>query len=224
MGMNQSDSSTTAFYTLDGCVSENLDETFQALLEVRKGNNQLWQNLVAREGIYTRLRDQGLEDIENRDEIPWDDATLLFTSVRMLNRDSTPIMLGENKNRERFGRFPHPTGSSLQYILDNIVAIPSQSEGLYSDLVDHLQYLTERCSEMNTGHKEFQEGKAGLIILGYITLEEVKSLRSMLLGTGWMVSREEPLDGGVRDAVRHLNALLMAAERRSAGLIHRQHQ
>lgn len=224
MGMNQSDSSTTAFYTLDGCVSENLDETFQALLEVRKGNNQFWQNLVAREGIYTRLRDQGLEDIENRDEIPWDDATLLFTSVRMLNRDSTPIMLGENKNRERFGRFPHHTGSSLQYILDNIVPIPSQSEGLYSDLVDHLQYLTERCSEMNTGHKEFQEGKAGLIILGYITLEEVKSLRSMLLGTGWMVSREEPLDGGVRDAVRHLNALLMAAERRSAGLIHRQHQ
>ena len=224
MGMNQSDSSTTAFYTLDGCVSENLDETFQALLEVRKGNNQFWQNLVAREGIYTRLRDQGLEDIENRDEIPWDDATLLFTSVRMLNRDSTPIMLGENKNRERFGRFPHPTGSSLQYILANIVPIPSQSEGLYSDLVDHLQYLTERCSEMNIGHKEFQEGKAGLIILGYITLEEVKSLRSMLLGTGWMVSREEPLDGGVRDAVRHLNALLMAAERRSAGLIHRQHQ
>jgi hypothetical protein len=77
---------------------------------------------------------------------------------------------------------------------------------------------------MNTGHKEFREGKAGLIILGYLTFEEVKSLRSMLLGSGWMVSREEPLDGGVRDAVRHLNALLMAAERRGAGLIHRQHE
>jgi hypothetical protein len=142
----------------------------------------------------------------------------------MLNRDSTPIMLGENKNRERFGRFPHHTGSSLHYILDHIVSIPSQSQGLYSDLVEHLEYLTQRCSEMNTGHKEFQEGKAGLIILGYLTFEEVKSLRSMLLGSGWMVSREEPLDGGVRDAVRHLNALLMAAERRGAGLIHRQHQ
>jgi hypothetical protein len=46
----------------------------------------------------------------------------------------------------------------------------------------------------------------------------------MLLGSGWMVSREEPLDGGVREAVRHLNALLMAAERRGAGLIHRQHE
>tara|TARA_Y100000991_G_C21937720_1_gene333768 strand:- start:94 stop:762 length:669 start_codon:yes stop_codon:yes gene_type:complete len=222
--MNQSNSTTTAFYTLDGCVSENLDETFHALLEVRRGNNQLWENLASREGFNSRLREQGLEEIGNRSEIPWDDATLLFTSVRMLNRDSTPIMLGENKNRERFGRFPHHTGSSLQYILDNIVSIPNQSEGLYSELVEHLEYLTERCSEMNTGHKEFREGKAGLIILGYITLEEVKSLRSMLLGSGWMVSREEPLDGGVRDAVRHLNALLMAAERRSAGLIHRQHK
>jgi hypothetical protein len=222
--MNQSNSSTTAFYTLDGCVSENLDETFQALLEVRKGNSQLWERLVKRDGIASRLRAQGLDEMEDRLQISWDDATLLFTAVRMLNRDSTPIMLGENKNRERFGRFPHHTGSSLNYILDNIVSIPSQSKGLYSDLVEHLEYLTQRCSEMNTGHKEFREGKAGLIILGYLTFEEVKSLRSMLLGSGWMVSREEPLDGGVRDAVRHLNALLMAAERRGAGLIHRQHE
>ena len=222
--MNQSNSSTTAFYTLDGCISDNLDETFQALLEVRKGDTRLWNNLVKREGFSSRLKKQGLDEIDDRNEIKWDDATLWFTSVRMLNRDSTPIMLGENKNRERFGRFPHHTGSSLQYILENILSIPSQSEGLYSDLVEHLEYLTERCSEMNTGHNEFQEGKAGLMILGYITFEEVKSLRSMLLGSGWMVSREEPLDGGVREAVRHLNALLMAAERRGAGLIHRQHE
>ena len=224
MGMNQSNSSTTAFYTLDGCVSENIEDIFQALLEGKKGDNQLWSNLVKREGIASRLRNQGLDTFEDREQIPWDDATLLFTSVRMLNRDSTPIMLGENKNRERFGRFPHHTGSSLQYILENIVSIPSQSEELFTDLVEHIKYLTERCSEMNTGHREFHEGKAGLVILGYITHDEVKSLRSMLLGSGWMVSREEPLDGGVRDAVRHLNALLMAAERRGAGLIHRQHE
>ena len=222
--MNQSNSSTTAFYTLDGCISDNLEETFQALIEVREGDNRLWNKLVKRESFSSRLKEQGLDEIDDRNKIPWDDATLLFTSVRMLNRDSTPIMLGENKNRERFGRFPHHTGSSLQYILDNILSIPSQSEGLFSDLIEHLEYLTERCSEMNTGHKEFQEGKAGLMILGYITFEEVKSLRSMLLGSGWMVSREEPLDGGVREAVRHLNSLLMAAERRGAGLIHRQHE
>lgn len=222
--MNQSNSSTTAFYTLDGCVSENLDETFQALLEVRGGDNHLWNKLVNQEGFSLRLKQQGLDEIDDRNKITWDDATLWFTSVRMLNRDSTPIMLGENKNRERFGRFPHHTGSSLQYILDNILSIPSQAEELYHDLVEHLEYLTERCSEMNTGHNEFQSGKAGLMILGYLTFEEVKSLRSMLLGSGWMVSREEPLDGGVRDAVRHLNALLMAAERRGAGLIHRKHE
>ena len=222
--MNQSNSSTTAFYTLDGCVSKNLDETFQALLKVRQGDSKLWQELVKNEAFSSRLKQQGLDEIDDRNLITWDDATLWFTAVRMLNRDSTPIMLGENKNRERFGRFPHHSGSSLQYILDNILSVPSQSEGLYSDLVEHLEYLTERCSEMNTGHKEFQEGKAGLFILGYLNFEEVKALRSMLLGSGWMVSREEPLDGGVREAVRHLNALLMAAERRGAGLIHRQHE
>ena len=61
--MNQSNSSTTAFYTLDGCVSENLDETFQALLEVRKGNSQLWKQLVKRDGIASRLRAQGLDEM-----------------------------------------------------------------------------------------------------------------------------------------------------------------
>lgn len=66
--------------------------------------------------------------------------------------------------------------------------------------------------------------QAGVIILGYITLEEVESLRSMLLGTGWMVSLEEPLDARVRDAVRHLSALLLAAKRNSAGLIHQVHE
>jgi hypothetical protein len=46
----------------------------------------------------------------------------------------------------------------------------------------------------------------------------------MLLGTGWMVSLEEPLDARVRDAVRHLSALLLAAKRNSAGLIHQVHE
>jgi hypothetical protein len=66
-------------------------------------------------------------------------------------------------------------------------------------------------------------GQGGLNIVGFLTFEEVKTLRSTLLGSGWSVSRDEPIDGGVRDAIRHLNALLIAAERRGAGLIHRMH-
>ena len=59
--------------------------------------------------------------------------------------------------------------------------------------------------------------------MGVLTAEEVKTLRSTLLGGGWTVAKDEPIDGGVRDAIRHLNALLLAAERKDAGLIHRMH-
>ena len=88
--MNQSNSSTTAFYTLDGCVSQNLDETFQALLKVRQGDSKLWHELVKDEAFSLRLKQQGLDEINDRNMITWDDATLWFTIVRMLNRDSTP--------------------------------------------------------------------------------------------------------------------------------------
>ena len=83
--MNQSNSSTTAFYTLDGCVSENLDEIFQALLEVRNGDEIIWKRLLKKESFCSRLRSQGLDEFDDRTKIPWDDATLWFTSVRMLS-------------------------------------------------------------------------------------------------------------------------------------------
>ena len=78
--MNQSNSSTSAFYTLDGCVSQNLDETFQALLKVRQGDSKLWQELVKDEAFSSRLKQQGLDEIDDRNLITWDDATLWFTS------------------------------------------------------------------------------------------------------------------------------------------------
>ena len=59
--------------------------------------------------------------------------------------------------------------------------------------------------------------------MGFLTSEEVKTLRSSLLGGGWTVAKDEPIDGGIRDAMRHLSALLLAAERHGAGLIHRMH-
>ena len=34
-------------------------------------------------------------------------------------------MLGEDKNRERFGRFPHPTGSTIQYVRENVRSVAS---------------------------------------------------------------------------------------------------
>ena len=50
-------------------------------------------------------------------------------------------------------------------------------------------------------------------ILGFLDLSEVIELRRLLSGRNWSVASDEPLDGGVRDAIKHLLAMLRAAER-----------
>ena len=164
-----------------------------------------------------------MNQFESRNDIQWDDPTLLFTLTRMLDSDSIPIMLGEDKNRERFGRFPHATGSALQYIRENVRQVGPESNEMYDDLVMHLDYLLTRCFTDQVGDERFMDGQAGLNIMGFLSGDEVKILRTSLLGGGWTVARDEPIDGGVRDAIRHLSPLLLAAERNNAGLIHRKH-
>ena len=102
-------------------------------------------------------------------------------------------------------------------------SVASHSNELYEDLVTHLDYLLTRCNSDKVGDERYMDGKAGLNIMGFLTTEEVKTLRSSLLGGGWTVAKDEPIDGGIRDAMRHLNALLLAAEQHGAGLIHRMH-
>ena len=221
--MKQSQQSTTAFYTLDGCHSGLVSAVFDALVSNQQGSSDKWKIVCEHPRIKERFRTQGIDEFETRSLISWDDPTLLFTLTRMLDGDNLPIMLGEDKNRERFGRFPHPTGSTIRYVRENIRTVGSQSNELYDDLVTHLDYLLTRCNSANVGDERYMDGMAGLNIMGFLTSEEVKTLRSSLLGGGWTVAKDEPIDGGVRDAMRHLNALLLAAERHGAGLIHRMH-
>ena len=221
--MKNSHQSTTAFYTLDGCHSELVLDVFAALNHWENNSHKPWNDVCEHPRIQERFRTQGLEDYGERDGIQWDDPTILFTLTRMLDRDGLPIMLGEDKNRERFGRFPHHSGSAVQYVRENVRNVSSQTNDLYKDLTMHLDYLLTRCDSDAVGDQRYMRGKAGLNIMGFLTADEVKTLRSTLLGGGWSVAKDEPLDGGVRDAVRHLSALLLAAERNGAGLIHRMH-
>lgn len=214
---------TTAFYTLDGCHSILLSTVFSALIENREQPDNAWKSMCEHPKIQDRFKTQGVDNWESRDAITWDDPTVLFTLTRMLNDDGLPIMLGEDRNRERFGRFPHPTGSTIQYVRENVRNASSQTNDLFEDLVTHLDYLLIRCSASEVGDERYRQGRAGLCVMGFLTSEEVKTLRSTLLGGGWTVAKDEPIDGGVRDAIRHLNALLLAAERKDAGLIHRMH-
>ena len=221
--MKPNQQNTTAFYTLDGCHSGLILEVFNALISTQDDSSEEWQKLCQHPRIQERFRTQGIDEFDTRDLISWDDPTVLFTLTRMLNHDNLPIMLGEDKNRERFGRFPHPTGSTILYVRENVRNVATQSNELYDDLVTHLDYLLTRCNSENVGDERYLNGKAGLNIMGFLTAVEVKTLRSSLLGGGWTVAKDEPIDGGVRDAMRHLNALLLAAERHGAGLIHRMH-
>ena len=215
--------STTAFYTLDGCHSGLLSEVFGALVSAEHGSSDEWQSMCEHPRIQERFRTQGIDEYDSRSMIQWDDPTILFTLTRMLDQDNLPIMLGEDKNRDRLGRFPHPSGSTILYVRENVRSVASKSNELYDDLVTHLDYLLTRCNSEKVGDERYMDGKAGLNIMGFLTSEEVKTLRSSLLGGGWTVAKDEPIDGGIRDAMRHLNALLLAAERHGAGLIHRMH-
>ena len=222
--MKQRNSSTTAFYTLDGCHAVLVLDVFDALTSWIENSHTKWSSVCKHPRIQERFRTQGVDDYFLRDDIHWDDPTLLFTLTRMLDSDGLPIMLGEDKNRERFGRFPHPTGSALQYIRENVRHVGAQPSDLYEELVTHLDFLLARCNSNAVGDDRYKNGQAGLNIMGFLTADEVKTLRTTLLGGGWSVARDEPIDGGVRDAVRHLSALLLAAERNNSGLLHRMHE
>ena len=60
-------------------------------------------------------------------------------------------------------------------------------------------------------------------ILGFLNLAEVTELKRLISGRNWSVASDEPLDGGVRDAIKHLLAMLKAAERIDSGVIYRAH-
>ena len=66
-------------------------------------------------------------------------------------------------------------------------------------------------------------GFGRLEMRGWLTAEEVTSLRKALTSKCWMPSADEPLDGGCQDAAKHLVALLRAAEKRFCGVVFRVH-
>ena len=157
--MTSNNTSTTAFYTLDGCHANLVSEVFDALLLWNQNLPDAWKNIVEHSRIQERLKSQGIDLFKSRNDIQWDDPTLLFTLTRMLDSDSIPIMLGEDKNRERFGRFPHSTGSALQYIRENVRQVGPQSNEMYDHLVMHLDYLLTRCDTDQVGNERFMDGK-----------------------------------------------------------------
>jgi len=220
---------TTAFITLDAFDGQKALKVIDALENCRNDDYSKWHELITSDDVLrARLRVQGLETPEDRVSIIWDDATLLFVSCVEKNKSGQNYSLGDGRIRDRFGRFPWGDGSSLNYLLEFIrpplsnVAIVERID--CEEIVNLLKKLTSQCSDEVVGHSNYQLGNAGLDLRGFLDSEEVYTLRKGLAGRGWGVSSEEPLDGGVRDVVKHLSTILKAAERNGVGIVLRSHQ
>jgi hypothetical protein len=219
---------TTAFSTIDAFDGQKALKVIDALENCRIGDNSNWNALINSDDLLrAKLRVQGLDTPEDRASVNWDDATLLFVSCMEENKSGQKYSLGDGRIRDRFGRFPWGDGSSLNYLLEFIrppltnMAIVDRID--CEEIVDLLQKLTGQCSEEKVGHTNYQNGKSGLDIRGFLDSREVYTLRKGLAGRGWGVSSEEPLDGGVRDVVKHLSTILKAAERNGVGIVLRYH-
>jgi hypothetical protein len=207
--------STTPFYTLDAID----DEIFTLIVKSEKDED--WKDILQNNSVKDRLSSQGI-NAEGRNEISWDDATLLFTLGLKLDNNNIPIKLGDLKNRERFGRFPSSDGSALNYFSKYTKATHRDSNLVNRPTFDELMLLINKLNQ-GLENTSFTTGIGGLRIHGWITATEATELRKAIKSGQWGVASDEPLDGGVRDIIKHVVAILRSAERNQVGLMLRSH-
>ena len=155
----------------------------------------------------------------SRSDVEIDDATLTFLLSLERRDDGTRLEVADDRHTERFGRFPSGDGSLLSY-LQTWMRPTRGMEAAYEDLMTLIDKLA---MGIDQDHPSASEGPGGLRLHGWLDASEIKDLRVGLMGRGWTVAGDEPLDGGLRDAVKHLGAMLRGAERRGVGLLHRSH-
>ncbi len=228
MDLDGLDGGTSPFITLDACDGTLVTHLVSALEEAAAGNNTHWSTMIDENpSVAERLKGQGIENPNDRSSIAWDDPTLLFTAAIVLTSEGRALPLGDGKARERIGRFPFGDGSPISYMIEYMRpnhqrAALTQRIGM-EEILALLNKLNHGLCDQHIGHHRYNEGKAGMDIRGYLSAEEVRTLRLGLAGRGWSVTADEPLDGGMRDASKNLIAVLRAAERRDVGVFLRSH-
>ncbi len=201
---------TSPFLTLDAINAIRFSE----MIEVLEGTKD-WEAIID-EDLEIRLQSQGIENSSNRDSIPWDDATLLFTACVDLGRRGEGATLHAGVSNERFGRFPYGDGSPLTYLVEWMRPSAKDSE-YFTTILSHIEYLRNRIPD------SMKNGIGGLDMRGWLDVEEIKTLRMAITSRRWIPAADEPLDGGCHDAAKHLLALLRAAEKRRVGVLLRAH-
>lgn len=161
----------------------------------------------------------GLPELKEGEQSPVDKATLLFISILDWQDDGgAPRALDGGHSRERLGRFPSNDGNAVEYLLE----FTGEGEG-GSGLHPLLKKLGRGFGDDTLGHNGFGEGSMGIELLGWLDSADVNELRKEIERGRWMVKSDEPLDGGVQDAFRHLLVFLRSASRRKCGILMRRH-
>ncbi|HJL55102.1 MAG: hypothetical protein QGF28_04425 [Candidatus Thalassarchaeaceae archaeon] len=161
----------------------------------------------------------GLPSLSEGVETPLDPATMLMLSLMDWQEGGrAPMPLDSGHSRERLGRFPSEDGNAIEYLL----TYTKEGDG---SLCLHrlLEKLGRGLHEESLGEPEFSTGAGGIELLGWIDEGEVPELRKEIERGAWSVASDEPNDGGVQDAFRHLLVILRSARRRGCGLLMRRH-
>jgi len=226
MDLDQASGTTTAFYTLHSCDGEIALQISEILSLGGKDKSDSWTKLIRENpSLEQRLVDQGIEQPLDLDSITWDDSMILFLCSISVDDEGKPMGIGESLKREKFGRFPFNDGSLTNYLIQFLR--PNVRVSNSNEMFERILTLLRKLSSFNHNgdytHPRFNGGMGGMNILGFLSLEEVIEIRRLLSGRNWSVASDEPLDGGVRDAIKHLLAMLRAAERIDSGIMHRAH-
>ena len=226
MDLDQANGTTTAFYTLHSCDGEIALQISEILSLEGKDKSHSWTKLIRENpSLEQRLVDQGIDQPLDLDSITWDDSMILFLCSISVDDEGKPMGIGESLKREKFGRFPFNDGSLTNYLIQFLR--PNVRVSNSNEMFERILTLLRKLSSFNHNgdytHPRFNGGMGGMNILGFLSLEEVVEIRRLLSGRNWSVASDEPLDGGVRDAIKHLIAMLRAAERIDSGVMHRAH-
>ena len=207
---------TAPFHTLDPIRGDMIE----AVLEANEdpASTDAWSEVI---GLDPARAERLGEDASahSRGDVGMDDATLTFLLGLERRGDGTRLEVADDRHTERFGRFPSGDGSLLTY-LQTWMRPTRGMEAAYEDIIGLIDKLA---MGIDQDHPSASEGPRGLRLHGWLDAAEIKDLRVGLMGRGWTVAGDEPLDGGLRDAVKHLGAMLRGAERRGVGLLHRSH-
>ena len=116
------------------------------------------------------------------------------------------------------GRFPAQQSSPYRYLIENIrprLDKDGKSEN-FQIMLTLLDNLVDGLSSERVGDDRFVKGPGGLAL-------HAKELSKLLQSRCWMISREEPLDGGASDVAQNLVKLLKRAIKKRMGVILRSH-